>query len=72
MFRDFVAQKEWKLLKGHLMSDYVHFFLHFSPPQKKILYVIGSWFYQSKSAIQIACNFHEPNENFVGQHFWAR
>jgi putative transposase len=69
IFRDLAAQKECKVVEGHLMSDHVHILLSI-PPKYSVSQVVG--FIKGKSAIQIARNFQVRKKNFVGQHFWAR
>ena len=69
ILRELAAQKESKIIEGHLMSDHVHILISI-PPKFAVSQVVG--FIKGKSAIQIARNFQGRKKNFVGQHFWAR
>jgi putative transposase len=69
IFRDLAAQKECKVVEGHLMPDHVHILISI-PPKHSVSQIVG--FIKGKSAIQIARNFQGRKKNFVGQHFWAR
>jgi putative transposase len=69
ILRELAAQKESKLVEGHLMSDHVHILISV-PPKFAVSQVVG--FIKGKSAIQIARNFQGRKKNFVCQHFWAR
>jgi putative transposase len=69
VFRKLAAQKESKVVEGHLLPDHVHILLSI-PPKYAVAQVIG--FIKGKSAIHIARTFGERKRNFVGQHFWAR
>ena len=69
IFRDLAAQKECKVLEGHLMPDHVHMLLSILP-KYAVSQVVG--FIKGKSAIQIARGYQGRTRNFVGQHFWAR
>jgi putative transposase len=69
IFRDLAAQRECKVIEGHLMPDHVHILLSI-PPKYSVSLVVG--YIKGKSAIQIARNFQGRKKNFVGQHFWAR
>ena len=55
IFRELAAQKECKVVEGHLMCDYVHMLLSI-PPKYSVSQVVG--FIKGKSAIQIARNFY--------------
>jgi len=54
VFHDLAAQKESKILEGHLMPDHVHMLIPI-PPKYSVSQVIG--FIKGKSAIHIARNF---------------
>jgi putative transposase len=69
ILRELAAQKESKIVEGHLMSDHVNILISV-PPKLAVSQVVG--FIKGKSAIQIARNFQSRKKNFVGQHFWAR
>ncbi len=69
VFRKLAAQKESRIVEGHLMSDHVHMMIAI-PPKYAVSQVIG--FIKGKSAIHLARVYGERKRNFVGQHFWAR
>jgi putative transposase len=68
-FREFAAQKESTILEGHVMNDHVHM-LTCIPPKYSVSQVVG--YIKGKSAIWIAWNYYGRQQNFTGQHFWAR
>jgi putative transposase len=68
-FRQLAAQKESKILEGHLMPDHVHMLISI-PPKYAVSQVVG--YIKGKSAIHLARTYGERRQNFVGQHFWAR
>jgi putative transposase len=63
------AQKDCKIVKGHLMHDHVHMLIEI-PPKHQVSAVVG--FLKGKSAIAIAREFGGKQRNFNGEHFWAR
>jgi putative transposase len=69
VFHTLAAQKECKILEGHLRQDHVHMLLSI-PPKLAVSSVVG--FIKGKSAIYIARNFSGKRRNFVGESFWAR
>ena len=69
VFHRLAAQKESKILEGHLMADHVHMMISI-PPKYAVSQVVG--FIKGKSAIHLARVYGERKRNFVGQHFWAR
>ena len=69
VFRALAAQKESRILEGHLMPDHVHIMIAI-PPKYAVSQVVG--FIKGKSAIHLARVYAERKRNFVGQHFWAR
>ena len=69
VFRALAAQKESRILEGHLMPDHVHIMIAI-PPKYAVSQVVG--FIKGKSAIHLARVYGERKRNFVGQHFWAR
>src|SRR4029077_14980457 len=69
VFHKLAAQKEAKIVEGHLMSDHVHMMISI-PPKYAVSQVVG--FIKGKSAIHLARVYGERKRNFVGQHFWAR
>ena len=69
IFHALAAQKECRILEGHLMPDHVHMLMEI-PPKLRISEVIG--FLKGKSAIAIAREFGGKTRNFTGEHFWAR
>ncbi len=69
LLKDLAAQKECKILEGHLVSDHVHILLSI-PPKYLVSQAVG--FIKGKSAIAIARNYMGRRKNFTGQSFWAR
>jgi putative transposase len=69
LLKDLAAQKECKILEGHLVSDHVHILISI-PPKYSVSQVVG--FIKGKSAIAIARNYMGRRKNFTGQSFWAR
>jgi len=63
------AQKESKILEGHLMADHIHMLISI-PPKYSVSQVIG--FMKGKSAIHIARVYLGQKKNFTGMSFWAR
>lgn len=69
IFHELARQKECRILEGHLMPDQVHMCIEI-PPKYAVSSVIG--FIKGKSAIAIARQFRGKQQNFAGEHFWAR
>ena len=69
LLKDLAAQKECKILEGHLVSDHVHILISI-PPKYSVSQVVG--FIKGKSAIAIARNYMGRKKNFIGQSLWAR
>ena len=69
IFHALAAQKECRILQGHLMSVHVHMLIEI-PPKMQVSSVVG--FLKGKSAIAIAREFGGRQRNFTGEHFWAR
>ena len=69
IFHALAAQKDCRILQGHLMFDHVHMLIEV-PPKHKVSEVVG--FLKGKSAIIIAREFGGKQRNFSGEHFWAR
>ena len=69
VFHTLAAQKESKIIEGHMMIDHVHMMISI-PPKYAVSQVVG--FIKGKSAIHLARVYGERKRNFVGQHFWAR
>ena len=69
VFRRLAEQKESGIEEGHLMADHVHMMISI-PPKYAVSQVIG--YIKGKSAIHLARVYGEREQNFVGQHFWAR
>jgi len=63
------AQKECKIIEGHMRSDHVHMLISI-PPKYSVSQVVG--FIKGKSAIHLARVYGEKRRNFTGEHFWAR
>jgi putative transposase len=69
IFHELARQKECRIIEGHLMPDHVHMCIEI-PPKHSVASVIG--FIKGKSAIAIARQFRGKQQNFAGEHFWAR
>ena len=69
VFHTLAAQKESKIIEGHMMIDHVHMMISI-PPKYAVSQVVG--FIKGKSALHLARVYGERKRNFVGQHFWAR
>ena len=69
VFRELARQKESRIEEGHLQSDHVHLLLSI-PPKYAVAQVVG--YLKGKSAIHIARTYGGRQQNFVGEHFWAR
>jgi putative transposase len=69
IFHELARQKECRIIEGHLMPDHVHMCIEI-PLKYSVASVIG--FIKGKSAIAIARQFKGKQQNFVGEHFWAR
>jgi putative transposase len=69
LLKDLAAQKECKILEGHLVSDHVHILISI-PPKYSVSQAVG--FIKGKSAIAIARNYMGRKQNFTGQGVWAR
>ncbi len=69
IFHALAAQKDCKIVKGHLMYDHVHMLIEI-PPKIQVSAVVG--FLKGKSAIAIAREFGGKQRNYTGEHFWAR
>ena len=69
VFRELALHKESRVIKGHLVGDYVHMLLSI-PPKYAVSQVVG--YIKGKSAIHIARTYAGCRRNFVGQNFWAR
>jgi putative transposase len=69
VFRELARQKESRIEEGHLQADHVHMLLSI-PPKYAVAQVVG--YLKGKSAIPIARTYGGRQQNFVGEHFWAR
>jgi putative transposase len=69
VFRELARPKESQIEEGHLQADHVHR-LRSIPPKYAVAQVVGSS--KGKSAIHIARTYGGRQQNFVGEHFWAR
>ena len=63
------AQKESRILEGHLLADHVHMLISI-PPKYSVSSVIG--YIKGKSALYIARRYNGIKRNFFGEIFWAR
>jgi len=69
VFRNLAAQRESRMVEGHLMPDHVHLMIAI-PPKYAVFQVVG--YIKGKSAIHLARVYGERKRNSVGQHFRAR
>jgi putative transposase len=69
VFRELARQKESRIEEGHLQPDHVHMLVSI-PPKYAVAQVVG--YLKGKSAIPIARTYGGRQQNFVGEHFWAR
>jgi putative transposase len=69
VFRELARQKESRVEEGHLQADHVHMLLSM-PPKYAVAQVVG--YIKGKRAIHIARTYGGRQQNFVGEHFWAR
>ena len=69
VLRQLAAQRESKILEGHLRSGHVHMLIAI-PPKYSVAQVVG--YIKGKSAIHLARVYGEKRRNFTGQSFWAR
>ena len=65
-FRDLAAQKECKVMEGHLLPDHGHMLISI-PPKYAGLHIRG--YMKGKSAIHIARTYMGRKKNFTGQNF---
>lgn len=71
IFHALAAQKDCRIVKGHLMHDHVHMLIEI-PPKQQVSAVVGFLKGKSAIAIAIAREFGGKQRNFNGEHFWAR
>ena len=69
IFHALARQKECRIVQGHICVDHVHMCIEI-PPKYAVASAIG--FLKGKSAIAIARQFNGKEQNFTGEHFWAR
>ena len=69
IFHELARQKGCEIIEGHVMPDHVHMCISI-PPKHAVSSIIG--FIKGKSAIAIARQFNGKQQNFTGEHFWAR
>lgn len=69
VFRELARQKESRVEEGHLRTDHVPMLLSI-PPKYAVAQVVG--YLKGKSAIHLARTYGGKQQNFVGEHFWAR
>ncbi|WP_272698860.1 IS200/IS605 family transposase [Desulfovibrio sp. Fe33] len=68
VFHKLVAQRERKILEGHLCVDHVHMYIAI-PPKYSVSKVVE--YIKGKSAIHIAREAEGRAKVFAGQSFWA-
>jgi putative transposase len=69
VFHDLAAQRQCKIIEGHMVQDHVHVMIKI-PPKYSVAEVIG--FIKGKSAIAVAREFSGRKRNFNGEQLWAR
>jgi putative transposase len=69
VFRELARQKESRVEDGHLQADHVHMLLSI-PPKYAVAQGVG--YLKGTSAIHLARTYGGRQQNFVGEHFWAR
>ena len=69
VFHELAAQRECKILEGHMVQDHVHMMIKI-PPKYSVSEVIG--YIKGKSAIAVARQFGGKKRNFNGERLWAR
>ena len=69
VFHELAAQRNSKILEGHMVQDHVHMLMAI-PPKYAMAEVIG--YLKGKSAIAVARQFSGRDRNFNGESFWAR
>jgi len=68
VLHELAAQKDCKIVEGHLQPDHVHMCISILP-KHAVSYVVG--YIKGKSAISIARRFMGHAKNFTGENFWA-
>ena len=69
VFHELAAQRESKIVEGHMVQDHVHMMIKI-PPKYSVAEVIG--YIKGKSAIAVARQFGGRQRNFNGERLWAR
>ena len=69
VFHELAAQRESKILEGHMVQDHVHMMIKI-PPKYSVAEVVG--YIKGKSAIAVARQFSGRQRNFNGERLWAR
>jgi putative transposase len=69
VFREVARQKESRIEEGQLQAEHVPMLLSI-PPKDAVAQVVGS--IKGKSALPIARTYGGRQQNFVGEHCWAR
>ena len=69
VFHELAAQRNCKILEGHMVQDHVHMLISI-PPKYSVAEIMG--YIKGKSAIAIARQFSGKQRNFNGERFWAR
>ena len=69
VFHELAAQRESKIVEGHMVQDHVHMLIKI-PPKYSVAEVIG--YIKGKSAIAVARQFAGRQRNFNGERLWAR
>ena len=69
VFHELAAQRNCRILEGHMVQDHVHMMLTV-PPKYSVSSVVG--YLKGKSAIAVARQFGGRKQNFQGESLWAR
>lgn len=69
VFHELAAQRECKILEGHMVQDHVHMMIKI-PQKYSVAEVVG--YIKGKSAIAVARQFSGRQRNFNGERLWAR
>jgi putative transposase len=69
VFHELAAQRNCKILEGHMVQDHVHMLIRI-PPKYSVAEVVG--YIKGKSAISVARQFSGRQRNFNGENLWAR
>ena len=69
LFHELAAQRNCKILEGHMVQDHVHMLIRI-PPKYSVAEVVG--YIKGRSAMSVARQFSGRQRNFNGENLWAR